>query len=351
MKSQKKIITPDEIKKRLKIRYANKIEQERFKKRISTNQKTLLNKIIKILNETCEYPWYVIGSISFLINAKHSNKQPQDIDIIFNEEDEEKLTKKLQQINFKKTTTKNTNCLALTGTISNKTHKIQVETFSQNTEKPNGLVNPGAKNTQYEIIKIKQKGNKDFLIIGPKLQTELYFKSLVMEVEQFKLTKILDKIKNKTIQTEADKFINRLINLFELNENNPEKTINTLKQHAKTTKEKQTLKKFKEIIKEFEHELKPKKEKPENIQQQITNMKKIIRLEIKKIIKYQELITQEKNKQKQTQLAKQKQKELQKITNKYKEKLLGYKEDLPLYIFIRIFEENFIKEITSKKLH
>ncbi len=342
-------ITPTKVNSRLNIQAANKTEQERFKQRISTNHKTLLNKIIKIFNETCNYPWYVIGSISFLINAKHSNKQPQDIDIIFNEEDQDAITKKLLNLNFKKTTAKNTDCIALTGTITNKnkTQKITLEAFAQNTENPNGIINPGAKNTKCDVIQLKQKGNKNFTIIGPTLQTELYFKSLVLEVERFNLTNTINKIENKKITIEADKFINRLINLFELNENNPQKTLKTLKEYAKTKKEKQTLQKFKEIIKEFKYDTKLKKETPENIQDEIAHLKKLIRIEIKKIIKSCELITKEKNKQKKTKIAQKKQQELQKLIEQYKKNLSHNKEDLPLYIFIKIFEENFIKQITQ----
>ena len=61
---------------------------------------------------------------------------------------------------------------------------IEMEAFGQKTEDPNGLINPGAKNTKYEIIKNKLSENKNenFNILDRSGQVELYFKSLVSEI-------------------------------------------------------------------------------------------------------------------------------------------------------------------------
>lgn len=141
--------SPEEIINRLNFRESNQEEQERLEKRIPFHQKEALKICSNIFNK-CDYPWYLTGSIAFLINATESKKQPDDIDIIFHEKDFDKMSKEFEAFGFTSGIAESTGCPFIKGKIEITDEKgdkkiIEMEAFGQKTEDPNGLINPGGK--------------------------------------------------------------------------------------------------------------------------------------------------------------------------------------------------------------
>ncbi|MFA5420480.1 MAG: hypothetical protein WC280_00425, partial [Patescibacteria group bacterium] len=165
--------SPEEIRSRLEIRTANKEEKEKLENKIPNQQKEALKVCANIFNK-CDYPWYVTGSIAFLINAEDSKKQPDDIDIIFHEKDFDKISKEFENLGFKTGIAETTGCPFISGKIKieiinkkgeKEEKEVEMEAFGQKTEDPNGLINPGAKDTKYKVIENELSETEKFSIL------------------------------------------------------------------------------------------------------------------------------------------------------------------------------------------
>ncbi|PKM91455.1 hypothetical protein CVU82_02565 [Candidatus Falkowbacteria bacterium HGW-Falkowbacteria-1] len=372
--------SPEEIKSRIISRESNEDEKNRLQERIPSHQKEALKLCASIFNK-CDYPWYLTGSIAFLINANESKKQPDDIDIIFHEKDFAKMTEEFGKIGFKTGIAETTGCPFIKGKIKieiqNKDGEIEekmveMEAFGQKTEEPNGLINPGSKDTKYEVIKNKlsENENEDFNILDRSGQIELYFKNLSSEIKNFNLDHILDKIKegDEGVENKSKKFINRLANLFELNNNNPREVIGKARRSCKSEEDVFLLRRFIDISKNFT-EKEPSGEGLTNVlddgelQASVEKLKEIIDKEINGITKsYQSIIEKTKNIE---NIEEEERKDLIiNIENEILSKRIminnflnyhedidktdeGYK-DLPLYIFINEFKDNFVEPFCKK---
>ena len=366
--------SPEEIKSRLEVRDSNQEEQERFSERIPSHQKEALKICSKIFNK-CQYPWYLTGSIAFLINASESKKQPDDIDIIFHEKDFDEMSQEFKALGFETGIAKNTGCPFIKGKIkiedeNGETKEIEVEAFGQKTEEPNGLINPGAKNTKYEIIKNKVSENEqeDFNILDKSGQVELYFKSLVNEIKGFNFESFLEEGGEAGNENKSKKFINRIANLFELNDNNKLEIIKKTRGLCKNEEEVLLLRNFIDISKKFKEE-KYKGKGLENVyndghlQIAVENLKKEISRE-QKILKdsYLEISNEMKkaslmNEKERLDLINKIDQEIYSKKDMIDNFLKNHKEinsenegnkDLPIYIFISKFKENFINPFCEK---
>jgi hypothetical protein len=287
-----------EIIGKLNFREATPEEKEKLNNRVPAPQKEALKVCAKIFNKECLYPWYTIGSIAFLINANESKKQPDDIDIIFHEKDFSKIKEEFTKLGFESGIAQNTGCPYVKGKIKvltkneqgiEETKEIEMEAFGQKTSKPNGLINPGAINTNYNIIKnslsennspgdnketaeldedlteISPEGlgnvNESFNILDREGQIELYFKNLAEEIKYFNFEASLEgyeKLGEKYYsQDKAGKFINRLANLFELNNNNAKEIIfKAGRISANDLEKRKLLKEFLNIFNSFSENIK-----------------------------------------------------------------------------------------------
>jgi hypothetical protein len=351
----------EEIKGETSSRNANEQEKENLENRISKKQKESLKSCAEIFNQYCEYPWYLTGSIAFLITAQRSEKQADDIDIIFHEKDFEKISKIFsEKWNFKSGKTSDTDCDYIKGTING----IEIEAFAQRTKKnPNGLINPGAPNTNYEIIK-NSLGEEQFNSLGREAQIELYFKNLISEIKNFNLE---EDLKEEEFNTKSSKFINRLANLFELNNNDNQEMMMQVKKISKNDPEKKKLlREFLKISNEFKSEKKEVERgqglslyfNDGKLQPSLEKLKKEISIVEFNIVndykKIKNMVSENEDKEKIKQ-------EIYSSINKNKnfisEYLNLYKEinfsdknykDLPLYIFINRFNENYIIPFCEK---
>lgn len=372
--------SPEEIKNRLTTREANEDEKNRLEERIPLHQKEALKLCANIFNK-CDYPWYLTGSIAFLINANESKKQPDDIDIIFHEKDFEKMTKEFEKIGFKTGIAETTGCPFIKGELRvkmlNKIGEIEekiveMEAFGQKTEEPNGLINPGSENTAYEVIenKLSENKNENFNILDRSGQVELYFKNLSSEIKSFNFEYVLDKIKegDSEIEDKSKKFINRLANLFELNNNNPREVIIRARKSCKNEEDIFLLRRFIDISKNFT-EKEPSGEGLTNIlddgelQASVEVLKGIVSKEINEITESYKNI-EEKTKSIENIGKKERKDLITEIEGEIMSKrnminnFLSYHEDidkadegykdLPLYIFINEFKDNFVEPFCKK---
>jgi hypothetical protein len=335
-------------------REAEKEEKENLENRISKRKKESLKSCVEIFNQHCKYPWYVTGSIAFLITAQKSEKQADDIDIIFHEKDFEKISKIFsEKWGFKSGTTADTDCNYIKGNVNG----VEVEAFAQRTDdKPNGLINPGAKDTSYKIIRNSLEGER-FNSLGREAQIELYFKNLISEIENFSLEKSL---KEKDINTKSNKFISRLANLFELNNNDNREIMMQVKKISEgDPKKRKLLREFLKVSNEFKS--KNRKEKGQGLsmyfndgklQPSLEKLKEEISIAKSSIIndyrKIKSMITEKENKEKIKQEIYNSIHKNRDIIDEY---LNLYKEinfsdedykDLPIYIFINRFNENYV---------
>ncbi|MFA7364749.1 MAG: hypothetical protein WCZ12_00080 [Patescibacteria group bacterium] len=359
--------SPEEIRSRLEIRTANKEEKEKLENKIPNQQKEALKVCANIFNK-CDYPWYVTGSIAFLINAEDSKKQPDDIDIIFHEKDFDKISKEFENLGFKTGIAETTSCPFISGKIKieiinekgeKEEKEVEMEAFGQKTEDPNGLINPGAKDTKYKVIENELSETEKFSILDKEGQVELYFKNLSTEIKDFNFeSALLSDPKNK-----SDKFINRLANLFELKGGDSVKLIREVKTLCKTPEDKLLLRNFIDISRHFKDS---KVEKSGlgltnilnegHLQPSIENLKKEIIPEQNNLIteyrNIEEKIGNLENENKdeiikEIQLTINSKKELiDKYTSLYKE--VDKSKDLPLYIFISKFNTNFLEPFCKK---
>ena len=359
--------SPEEIRSRLEIRTANKEEKEKLENKIPNQQKEALKVCANIFNK-CDYPWYVTGSIAFLINAEDSKKQPDDIDIIFHEKDFDKISKEFENLGFKTGIAETTGCPFISGKIKieiinekgeKEEKEVEMEAFGQKTEDPNGLINPGAKDTKYKVIENELSETEKFSILDKEGQVELYFKNLSTEIKDFNFeSALLSDPKNK-----SDKFINRLANLFELKGGDSVKLIREVKTLCKTPEDKLLLRNFIDISRHFKDS---KVEKSGlgltnilnegHLQPSIENLKKEIIPEQNNLIteyrNIEEKIGNLENENKdeiikEIQLTINSKKELiDKYTSLYKE--VDKSKDLPLYIFISKFNTNFLEPFCKK---
>lgn len=237
---EKKDRLDKEIPGKLNFREATNEEREKLNDRVPTPQKEALKICARIFNKECLHTWYTIGSIAFLINANESKKQPDDIDIIFHEKDFSKIKEEFTKLGFESGIAQNTGCPYVKGKIKvltkneqgiEETKEIEMEAFGQKTDTPNGLINPGAVNTDYNIIKnsLSEDSLEDFNILDREGQIELYFKNLTEEIKHFNFEASLENYEKfgeeYYSKDKAGKFINRLANLFELNNNNAREII------------------------------------------------------------------------------------------------------------------------------
>lgn len=101
-----------------------------------------------------------------------------------------------------------------------------MEAFGQKTDVSNGIINPGAADTSYAIIRNypSDYSLERFNTLDRDGQIELYFKNLSEEIKDFNLESFLKNYEEHGEEyyskSKAGKFINRLANLFELNDNN-----------------------------------------------------------------------------------------------------------------------------------
>ena len=257
---------------KLNFREATTEEKEKLNNRVPAPQKEALKVCAKIFNKECLYPWYTIGSIAFLINANESKKQPDDIDIIFHEKDFSKIKEEFTKLGFESGIAQNTGCPYVKGKIKvltkneqeiEETKEIEMEAFGQKTSTPNGLINPGAINTNYNIVKnsLSENNLENFNILDREGQIELYFKNLAEEIKYFNFEASLDgyeKLGEKYYsQDKAGKFINRLANLFELNNNNAKEIIfKAGRISANDLEKRKLLKEFLNIFNSFSENIK-----------------------------------------------------------------------------------------------
>jgi len=216
-----------EVPGSLFFRPASPEERNRFQERVPEQQKEALKICTQIFNTKCQYPWYVIGSIAFLINAKESKKQPDDIDIIFHEKDFPIIKEEFAKLGFQDGIAPNTQCPFIKGKIKLESgEEVEVEAFGQKTDVSNGIINPGAADTSYAIIRNypSDYSLERFNTLDRDGQIELYFKNLSEEIKDFNLESFLKNYEEHGEEyyskSKAGKFINRLANLFELNDNN-----------------------------------------------------------------------------------------------------------------------------------
>lgn len=352
--------------KNLFVKKAHPIEFRRFKNRVSSNQKKALRFLSEVFNNHCSHPWFVIGSISFLINAKHSQKQPEDIDIIFHEEDFFFVKENLELLGFVEGFSKETSCKFLSGFLVCGNKKIGVEAFAQSTKKPNGIINPGAKNS-FSYVKQVSVEDQSFLVICKREQTELYFKSMALELEGFNLNYLIKTFRGDEFELKSKKFINRLVNLFELYDYDANVMFADLKYFARSNKQKIMLKKFIVLSNDFKKKRLVKSDK-DDLQVEIEKLKKIIGVEIRKIIndyifiqKYSRggvLLSSFGSKLFKSKFKndfcwfersiKKRKVDLEVLLNIYLEDNVHEERDLPLYIFIKIFEENIMLPFFKK---
>ncbi len=346
----------EEIKGEIVPRDAEKQERENLENRISNKQKEGLKHCAKIFNQYCQYPWYITGSIAFLITAPKSEKQADDIDIIFHEKDFDKISKIFgEKWDFKSGTTTDTKCQYIKGNIKG----IELEAFAQRTDdKPNGLINPGAKNTSYKIIRNSLEG-EEFNSLDREGQIELYFKNLISEIENFSLEKSLRE-EEENLDIKSNKFISRLANLFELNNNDNREIMMQVKKMSEDDPGKiKLLREFLKVSNEFKSKkregggqglsiyfndgkLQPSLEK---LKEEISRAKSNIISDYRKI---KNMIAENQDKEKTRQEIYNSIHKNRNIINEY---LSLYKEinfsdkdykDLPIYIFINRFNENYI---------
>lgn len=369
--------SPEKIKSRLEIRDSDQEEQERFIERIPSHQKEALKVCSRIFNK-CQYPWYLTGSIAFLINATESKKQPDDIDIIFHEKDFEKMSQEFKSLGFETGIAPNTGCPFIKGKIETKNEKgeireIDVEAFGQKTEEPNGLINPGAKDTKYQIIKnkISENEQENFNILDKSGQVELYFKSLINEIKGFNFDSFLNEKDDQKNENKSKKFINRIANLFELSGNNKLEIIRKTRELCQNEEELLLLRNFIDISKKFKEE-KHNGKGLENVyndghlQIAVENLKKEIGRE-QELLKNSYLEISNEMKKINDMSQEEKANLVGKIDQEiYSKKdmidnfLKNHKEinneneenkDLPIYIFISKFKENFINPFCEKMLN
>ena len=366
--------SPENIKSRLEIRDSSQEEQERFAERIPSHQKEALRICSKIFNK-CQYPWYLTGSIAFLINATESKKQPDDIDIIFHEKDFEKMSQEFKSLGFETGIAATTGCPFIKGKIKIENEKgeskeIDVEAFGQKTEEPNGLINPGAKDTKCQIIKNKTSENdqENFNILDKSGQVELYFKSLINEIKGFNFESFLNEKDDQKSENKSKKFINRIANLFELSGNNKLEIIRKTRELCQNKEELLLLRNFIDISKKFKEE-KHNGKGLENVyndghlQIAVENLKKEIGRE-QELLKnsYLEISNKMKdlsnmNKEEKIELINKIDQEIYSKKDMIDNFLKSHKEinnenegnkDLPIYIFISKFKENFINPFCEK---
>ncbi len=377
----------------LNIRESNEAEKKRLKERIPQSQMEALKKSAKVFNEICEYPWYVTGSIAFLINAEDSNKQPDDVDIIFHEEDFKKISEYYQKEGFESKVAEETNCPFITGfmEVENKGEKgkektVEMEAFAQSTENPNGLINPGTKKTKYNIIKnsLSENEKEDFYILDKEAQIELYTKNLIKEIGDYNLDSTLKNLEKEGEEfyqkDKSKKFAFRLANLFELNNNNPKEIISKYREIAgNDDKGINNLKILLQIGKEFnkipeENQTEePEKNQEEkkgltnilnegHLQESVAKLQEKIESQRKDIVNiYSEI--QKKYKDIKSLSKAEKIKFKEEIATKIAEKeemiseFLNYNEeinkkeyykDLPIYTFTTIFKNNYIEPFCKK---
>ncbi len=368
--------SPEKIKQRITIREASPEEKERFEERIPSYKKEALKTCSRIFNK-CDYPWYLTGSIAFLINAKESKKQPDDIDIIFHEKDFDKMSQEFKALGFETGIAQNTGCPFIKGKIEVKDEngnmkQIDMEAFGQQTEKPNGLINPGAKDTKYQIIKNKTSDNEqeNFNILDKSGQVELYFKSLINEIKGFNFESFIEGKNEQKNEDKSKKFINRLANLFELSENNKLEIIRKTRELCKNEEELLLLRNFIDISKKFREE-KHGGKGLENVyddghlQIAVENLKKEISRE-QELLKdaYFQISKEMKNisnmdRNEKNNLIDKIDNEIYSKKNMIDNFLKSHQEinnedeshkDLPIYIFISKFKENFINPFCEKML-
>lgn len=199
-------------------------------------------------------------------------------------------------------------------------------------------------------------------------QIELYFKSLVSEIKGFNFESLIKENSNNKNEDKSKKFINRLANLFELNNNNSTEIIKKVR--AMCTKEEDVLllRNFVDISKKFKEEKYSGKGLPNvynegHLQVAIENLKKEINAEQEQLKNSYNEISEEMKKIK-TMSEEEKEKLMDKIDQEIISKktmidqfLSSHQEinsqdenchDLPIYIFISKFKENFINPFCKK---
>lgn len=365
--------TPEKIKERITIREANETEQNRLQERVPGYKKEAVKICARIFNK-CDYPWYLTGSIAFLINAKESKKQPDDIDIIFHEKDFDAMSQEFKKLGFGTGIAQNTGCPFIRGKIEVKDEngemkQVEVEAFGQQTEKPNGLINPGAKDTKYQVISNKLSNNEqeNFNILDKGGQVELYFKNLSSEIKDFNFDSFMEK-ELLEAEDKSKKFINRLANLFELNDNSQIEVVRMTRKLCESDEDNLLLRNFIDISKKFNEEKRSGQGlnnifNEGHLQIAIENLKKEITREqealktsyldiVKKIKDIDEMSLDEKKdlSDKIDEEINSKREMIDKFL-KSNQEINNEEEkahDLPIYIFISKFKENFINSFCEK---
>jgi hypothetical protein len=256
--------------------------------------------------------------------------------------------------------------------------KIEVEAFAQSTEKPNGIINPGAEKTKYNVIKNSLSGdNKDnFKILDREGQIELYFKSLAEEIKSFNLESTLEEIEKQGEEyyekDKSKKFAFRLANLFELNNNNTKEVLMKARRISGDDTEKvNLLKTFIKISKEFSGQQEVRKEgvgltelfDQGSLQESVKNLQERIEGERKSLISsYSKIESKVKNKESLSEQDKEDLRSSILAEVSARESLIddflnynkninrsndSYK-DLPLYTFTTIFRDNYIDPFCKK---
>lgn len=297
---------------------------------------TALEDTAGVFNQNCKFPWYVIGSISFLMHAQESTKQPDDIDLIFNDKDFEELEKKFKNIkgmtDVDSGEDPDTGSKFVRGVIKVKNEKgetteVDIEAFGQSTEESNGLVNPGAKdqNQTYGVIENELNNEENFNILDKKGQSELYFKNLMTELKKFDLDVLSEEKKIKEdlgekFKDKSDKFVNRLTNLMEMNNGKPQDTFKELKEQIRNPEDRLNLIKLMGMAREFKQK-DLEQFKSGDFQTEIENLKEQFGSEKQNIIKNHDYINKQKEKLNTEELGSQDKEELLEYVNSEIEQL------------------------------
>ncbi len=363
-----------EIMPGVRVRLANEKEKENFKNldKVPEKQKEALKQCSKILNKNCNYPWYLMGSIAFMINVEDSQKIPDDVDIIFHEKDFPKISTIFREkYNFKSGIDSLTKCQYIKGNING----VEIEIYAQSTEKPDGLINPGSKDSKYTVIKNDLEGENVYSI-DKDAQIELYTKNLINELRRFNLGFILEQKDEKIVEDKSAKFIQRLANLFELSQYDNKGVLRKIVEtYKKNNNDQAEIREFLAIAKKFNESQKNDGQKDltniynhGRLQPALENIKKEIGGEIIKFkdsyqkIKEQVDNIESLNKEEKTKLKQEIKKQTdslilneeeknKSITQRYieleKNIKFSNKKNLVPYIFIVKFLENFSKQYSE----
>ncbi|PIT94843.1 hypothetical protein COT98_01935 [Candidatus Falkowbacteria bacterium CG10_big_fil_rev_8_21_14_0_10_39_9] len=183
--------------------------QKRFNDKISPDMKEAISTICSQVFNKCQYPYALIGSNCYIPHTEHSEKIPDDLDVVFGIQDRDNVYVELQKMaadnqikdlsmeELQKFGKEKNGCFKIHCLIKTENGYKEMEAFAQNMNsevmdnenkindtKLNGIINLGAEKQTIEVVLV----NGAKVNIGSeKTAEELYLKNTANEFALYNL--------------------------------------------------------------------------------------------------------------------------------------------------------------------